>query len=376
MPATDALPQAAPSNGASPPKSAPTGAPEAPTLPAPPGESPAGMVWIPGGEFTMGTDSPNAYPQERPAHRVRVDGFWIDATEVTNEQFKAFVEATGFVTMAEKAPDWEQLKQQVPPETPKPPDELLVAGSVVFRAPSRVTNLDDVSQWWSWVPGANWRHPEGPGSDLEGRWNHPVVHIAWPDAVAYAQWAGKRLPTEAEWEFAGRGGLDGKEFGWGDEAHPDGKHMANIWQGRFPIDNAKADGFSATAPVKSFPANAFGAYDMMGNVWEWCADWYDAAAYPEAASKGVCHNPRGPAASSDASRPHAQQRVIRGGSFLCADNYCRNYRPSARRGEDWDTGMSHLGFRCVKDAARATASPDPRAPDARVAPRPTKQSGG
>lgn len=338
----------------------------------------SGMAWIPGGEFTMGTDDPNSYPQERPAHRVRIDGFWMDVTEVTNEQFKAFVDATGHVTIAEKAPDWEQLKQQLPPGTPKPSDEMLVPGAVVFKAPSSVSNLDDVSQWWAWTPGASWRHPEGPASTLDGRWNHPVVHIAWPDAVAYAEWAKKRLPSEAEWEFAARGGLDHKEFAWGDESRPGGRFMANIWQGRFPVRNLVEDGFGGTAPVGSFPSNGFGLKDMTGNVWEWCADWYDAGAYAGSEAKGVCHNPRGPTASSDPSRPFSKQRVIRGGSFLCADNYCRNYRPSARRGEDWDTGMSHLGFRCVKDASApavaAAGSPAPLGPDGSPNPTATPNS--
>ncbi|MBX3354569.1 MAG: formylglycine-generating enzyme family protein [Phycisphaeraceae bacterium] len=319
------------------------------------------MVWIPGREFTMGSDDPKAYPQERPAHRVRVDGFWMDVTEVTNRQFKEFVDATGYVTMAETVPDWEQLKQQLPPGTPKPPAEMLVAGSVVFRPPAAVRNLDDVSQWWAWVPGANWRHPEGPGSDLEGRWDHPVVHVAWPDAEAYARWAGKRLPTEAEWEFAARGGLEGKEFAWGDEAVPGGTHMANIWQGRFPTQNSKADGFDGTAPVRSFPPNGYGLYEMTGNVWEWCADWYDFAAHGASAAQGVCHDPRGPQQPSDPTRPFTKQRVIKGGSFLCADNYCRNYRPSARRGEDWDTGTSHIGFRCVRSGP-AVAPPEEAPP--------------
>lgn len=347
------------------PRSAPgAGPPASPTaVPAAPQAAPAGMVWIAGGEFTMGTNDPNSYPQERPAHRVRIDGFWIDATEVTNRQFKEFVDATGFITMAEKAPDWEQLKLQLPPGTPKPADELLVPGSVVFKAPVRVANMDDVSQWWAWTPGANWRHPEGPGSDLEGRWEHPVVHVAWPDAVAYAEWANKRLPTEAEWEFAARGGLEGKEFGWGDEARPQGRLMANIWQGRFPIENSKEDGFGGTSPIRSFPPNGFGLYDTVGNVWEWCGDWYDAGAYGAAAARGPRHNPRGPEAPNDPSRPFTRQRVIRGGSYLCADNYCRNYRPSARRGEDWDTGTSHIGFRCVKDATAPSDAPAaPRAP--------------
>lgn len=311
---------------------------------------PAGMVWVPGGEFFMGTDEKESYPAERPAHPVKVDGFWMDATEVTNEQFQKFVEATGYVTVAERPVDWEQLKKQLPPGTPKPPDEKLKPGALVFTPPNRPPAADDPSQWWTWTPGACWRHPEGPGSNLEGRAAHPVVQVAWEDAVAYAKWAGKRLPTEAEWEFAARGGLEKKRYAWGDEFKPAGKYMANIWQGRFPDQNKNEDGFARTAPVKSFPANGYGLFEMTGNVWEWCSDWYDATLYKAVAIKGACHNPTGPERSHNPREPHAAQRVTKGGSFLCAENYCLNYRPSARRGTDWDTGMSHLGFRCVKPA--------------------------
>ena len=305
------------------------------------------MVHIPGGEFVMGTDDAQSYEPERPAHRVKVDPFMMDVTEVTNEQFKVFVDATHFVTQAERVPDWEQLKLQLPAGTPKPSQEKLVAGSLVFTPSKEQVSGDDASEWWDWVPGANWRHPEGPESNLDGRWNHPVVQISWDDAAAYATWAGKRLPTEAEWEFAARGGLEQKRYAWGDDFMPDGKRMANIWQGHFPDRNTNEDGFARTAPVKSFPANGYGLYDMIGNAWEWCADWFDARAYQQAAS-GVCENPAGPARSFNPDNPETSQRVIRGGSFMCAENYCRNYRPSARRGTDWDTGLSNLGFRCVK----------------------------
>ena len=312
------------------------------------GTAPEGMAWVPGGEFTMGTDDPESYEAERPAHRVKVDGFWIDKTEVTNEQFRRFVGATGYVTLAERPPDWEQIRKQVPPGTPKPPPDKLVAGSVVFTPPDTPPEEDDPSLWWSWVPGASWQHPEGPGSDLRGREKHPVVHVAWEDAAAYAKWAGKRLPTEAEWEYAARGGLEQKRYAWGDEAAPDGRHLANIWQGRFPDLNTADDGFKGTAPVRSFPPNGYGLYEMTGNVWEWCADWYDATLYATLASEGTVSNPVGPMATHNPVAPHSAQRVTKGGSFLCADSYCLNYRPSARRGTDWDTGLSHLGFRCAK----------------------------
>ncbi|HKE00021.1 MAG TPA: formylglycine-generating enzyme family protein [Planctomycetota bacterium] len=317
----------------------------------PSGEAPLGMAWIPGGEFSMGSDAPDAWPAEGPVHRVRVDGFWMDEAEVTNAQFSKFVEATGYVTVAEKPVEWEELKKQVAPGTPKPPDEMLKAGSMVFTPPDHAVRLDDFSQWWTWTKGASWRHPEGPESGLEGRGNHPVVHVCWHDAVAYAKWAGKRLPTEAEWEFAARGGLDGAHFIWGDSPVSDAKPQANVWQGKFPFDNTKADGFVRTAPVKSFAPNGYGLYDMAGNVWEWCSDWYriDAYAKQVAESGGkTLVNPPGPSDSFDPREPYSPKRVHRGGSFLCHASYCSSYRPSARLGNSPDTGMSHIGFRCVK----------------------------
>jgi formylglycine-generating enzyme required for sulfatase activity len=313
--------------------------------------SPSGMVWIPGGEFTMGTDAELGWADEKPAHRVRVDGFWMDATEVTNAQFRRFVEATGYVTTAEKPPTLEETMRQSPPGTPPPSKEKLVPGSVVFRPTDGPVDTRDFSQWWQWTPGANWRRPEGPDSNIEGKDNHPVVHVSWDDAVAYAKWAGKRLPTEAEWEFAARGGLDNKPYTWGDESF-DPKHpQANIWQGKFPYQNTADDGFERTAPVKSFAPNGYGLYDMAGNVWEWCADWYQRDLYRRRGD-GVTVNPKGPPRSSDPTRPFTPQRVQKGGSFLCHHSYCLRYRPSARHGCPPDTGMSHVGFRCAKSKER------------------------
>jgi formylglycine-generating enzyme required for sulfatase activity len=312
------------------------------------------MVWIPGGEFMMGTDSEMSFPNERPAHRVRMDGFWMDDHEVTNAEFQQFVAATGYVTTAERKPEWEELQKQLPPDTPKPDDSLLVPGALVFTPTSGPVSLRDVSAWWRWVPGTSWRHPEGPGSSIAGREHHPVVQVSWYDATAYAQWAGKRLPTEAEWEFAARGGLAGKRFVWGDEPPTDTNVFANIWQGDFPYRNIKQDGFERTAPVKSFAPNGYGLYDMAGNVWEWTSDWYRADMHQQEADTGLCENPTGPQASFDPIEPYAPKRVTKGGSFLCHMTYCESYRPSARRGTAPDTGMSHLGFRCVTSAGQPT----------------------
>jgi formylglycine-generating enzyme required for sulfatase activity len=281
---------------------------------------------------------------------VRVDGFFMDATEVTNRQFAAFVEATGYETVAERPVDWEELKHQLPPSTPKPDDKMLLPGSLVFEPPVGPVDTRHFEQWWRWTTGADWRHPDGPGSNIDGKAEHPVVHVAWEDAVAYAKWTGKRLPTEAEWEFAARGGLDRKRNVWGD-APVDAKR-ANTWQGRFPQENTAEDGFARTSPVKSFPPNAYGLYDMAGNVWEWCSDLYRPDAYAlqisEAGESAVIDNPRGPTKSLDPRNPHApESHVQRGGSFLCHDSYCASYRPSARMAAPPDTGMQHLGFRCV-----------------------------
>ena len=311
-----------------------------------------GMVWLRGGEFTMGSTDPLARPDETPVHRVRVTAFWIDRTEVTNAQFAEFVAATSYVTVAERPVDWNELKKQLPPGTEKPGDDQLQPGSLVFTPPDHPVGLARHDLWWKWTLGASWRHPEGPGTTIEGRERHPVVQIAWDDAVAYAQWAGKRLPTEAEWEYAARGGLDGKTFVWGDE--PIDERRCNVWQGDFPHRNTADDGFVRAAPVGSFPPNAFGLHDMSGNVWEWCTDLYRPDTYArqlDAAGGAPIVDPAGPDESLDPRNPHSPfSRVHRGGSFLCHVSYCASYRPSARMAAPPDTALSHLGFRCVADA--------------------------
>lgn len=340
---------------------------------------PVGMVWVPGGEFTMGSDAEWSLPNERPAHRVRVDGFWMDEQAVTNAQFRAFVAATGYVTTAERKPDWEQLKKQVPPGTPRPDDSVLVAGSLVFSPPDGPVPLNNMAGWWQWVPGADWKHPDGPGSTIDGKDNLPVVQVSWDDAAAYARWAGKRLPTEAEWEFAARGGLDDARFCWGNApmpADPDGapRHMANTFQGDFPHRNTAEDGFKGVAPVKSFPPNGYGLYDMAGNVWSWCADQYRADMHVDAASAGLCENPQGPDTTFDPTDPFVPlKRVIKGGSYLCHVSYCESYRPSARRGTPPDTGSSHVGFRCVMTVEMRDAAAQA---DSLVAPSEEKQGKG
>ncbi len=300
----------------------------------------------------MGSETEDARQDEQPAHRVRVPGFWMDQTEVTNAQFAKFVEATGYVTTAEKKPDLEEIMKQVPEGTPPPKPEDLVAGSMVFQPTAGPVPLGEFWRWWQWTPGADWRHPEGPKSSLEGREKHPVIHVSWDDAVAYARWAGKRLPTEAEWEFAARGGMKEKHFVWGDEPVSDEKPQANIWQGEFPYKNLASDGFERTAPVKSFPPNGFGLYDMAGNVWEWCSDWFDVEIYRRRAGQGVIDNPQGPKRSYNPTQPEMPEHTQRGGSFLCNASYCSSYRPSARMGCSPDTGMSHVGFRCVMDSGK------------------------
>jgi formylglycine-generating enzyme required for sulfatase activity len=302
------------------------------------------MVWIPGGTFWMGSEHGDM-ADARPRHLVQVDPYWIDATEVTNEEFARFVKATGYVTIAERKPDAKDF--------PGAPPENLVPGAMVFNPPRQPVALDDHYAWWSYVKGASWRHPEGPQSHLRGREKHPVVEVAWADAAAYAKWAGKRLPTEAEWEFASRGGKDRESYAWGNEMKPGGKHMANIWQGRFPDQNTGEDGYLATAPVASYPAEGYGLYDMGGNVWEWCADWYRADYYATLAAQGpLTVNPQGPMDSHDPAEPGVPKRVNKGGSFLCSDQYCSRYVLGSRGRSDPETGSANVGFRCVKPAPR------------------------
>jgi formylglycine-generating enzyme len=302
----------------------------------------AEMVHVPGGTFRMGSD--RHYPEEAPAHSVAVDGFRMDATPVTNRQFRAFVEATGHVTFAEIPPD--------PKDYPSALPHMLRAGSLMFRPPPHAVDLRDWSQWWTFEFGATWRRPYGAGSSIKGLDDHPVVHVAYSDAEAYAAWVGKSLPTEAEWEFAAKGGLEDAEYAWGDELAPGGRHMANTWQGAFPVENTREDGWARTSPVGSYPANAYGLYDMIGNVWEWTSDFWSTRHQGDA-PKACCvpQNPRGgpEAASLDPRQPEIRipRKVLKGGSHLCAPNYCRRYRPAARHAEPVDTSTSHVGFRCV-----------------------------
>jgi sulfatase modifying factor 1 len=302
----------------------------------------SGMVFVPGGTFQMGSDK--HYLDERPVHRVSVDGFWIDRTPVTNRAFLGFVKATGYVTFAEIAPD--------PKDYPGALPHMLKAGSLVFAPPNHPVDLSNYANWWAFKFGANWRRPLGKGSSIRGFDDHPVVHIAYRDAEAYAEWAGAALPTEAEWEFAARGGLAGAEFAWGDEFTPGGRHMANTWQGGFPQQNLAEDGFERTSPIETFPPNGYGLYDMIGNVWEWTSDWY-SSQHTADAPKACCipENPRGglKAASYDSRQPNIKiaRKVVKGGSHLCAPNYCRRYRPAARHAQPIDTSMSHVGFRCI-----------------------------
>ena len=308
------------------------------------------MVWIPGGTFRMGSN--HAYAEEAPEHLVAVSGFWMERHLVTNAEFARFVAATGFVTFAEKPPRAEDYPGALP--------EMLHPGSLVFVKPRAPVSLRDHHRWWSYTFGADWRHPAGPGSSIQGLEDHPVVHVTHGDAAAYAAWAGKALPTEAEWEFAARGGLEGATYAWGDDLMPRGQPMANYWQGTFPYENTLADGWEGTSPVGVFPPNAYGLYDMIGNVWEWTDDWY-RAGHQVSGSSSCCHptNPRGPAMdeSLDARTPEIAipRKVLKGGSFLCAANYCRRYRPAARHPEPIDSSTSNIGFRCI---VRGATSPD------------------
>ncbi|MFK7743162.1 MAG: formylglycine-generating enzyme family protein [Planctomycetota bacterium] len=304
---------------------------------------PAGMVWIAPGEAVLG--SQNGDP-DAPLHRVQLDGFWIDETEVTNAQFAAFVHATGYVTDAERKPS--------AADVPGVPEEMRVAGSLVFTPPPNAVDLNEFWRWWSFVPGASWRAPKGPGSSVDGLDEHPAVHVSWRDAVRYAQWADKRLPTEAEWEFAARGGRDQERYVWGEESQQAGLHMANIWQGTFPRQNTLLDGYATTAPVRSFAANEFGLFGASGNVWEWCQDYYHPQGYGDVSK--LQRNPKGPESSFDPQEPGAQKRVMRGGSYLCSDVYCLGYLPGTRMKSTPDTSLCHTGFRCVSDAPAPAAS--------------------
>lgn len=315
-----------------------------------PRKAPKGMVWIPGGEFMQGA-VPNdrmAMGHEKPAHKVYVDGFFMDIHEVTNNEFAKFVDETGYITVAEREIDWEEMKKQLPAGTEKPHDSILQPGSLIFKkTKSSVPNLYDYSQWWEWKIGADWRHPNGPDTNIEGKDDHPVVHIAFEDALAYCEWAGRRLPTEAEWEFAARAGKSDSKFFWGDDISQLSSH-ANSWEGEFPVENTLEDGFERRAPVMSYPHNDFGLYDMAGNVWEWTSDWYNTDYYRELAPRNeTTQNPTGATRAFNPNNPYAEERVIKGGSFLCSASYCASYRISARMATSPDSGQEHLGFRTV-----------------------------
>ncbi len=311
--------------------------------------APKEMVYIPGCEFTMGSSSDEARADSRPAHKVKVNSFFMDITPVTNRQFQEFVIATGYVTTAEKAPTMEEIMSQVPPGTPQPPAESLVAASLVFTPTDGPVSYANCHAWWSWKEGANWKHPLGPNSSIEGKEEHPVVHISWYDAQNYAQWAKKRLPTEAEWEYAARANRDNALYTWGNEEFSEKNPQCNIWHGNFPHKSTKANGYYGTTPVKAHPANPYGLYDMAGNVWQWCGDFYTDSYYEQEAKKGLSVNPKGPTASYDPREPYTPKRVIRGGSFLCHASYCKGYEITARMKTAPDTGLNHLGFRCVQD---------------------------
>lgn len=307
------------------------------------------MVLIKGGIFDMGEDNAQAGPDEYPKHRVEVSSFYIDPKPVTNAQFRRFVKETGYLTTAEIQPDWEEMKKSLPAGTPKPADSLLVPGGLVFHKTVGEVNLNDVSQWWTWTPGADWKHPLGPGSNIDGKDEYPVVQVSWFDAVAYAKWAGKRLPTEAEWEYAARGGLENNIYPWGNEHVNAGKPKANTWEGKFPYINNEKDGYEGLAPVGKYAANGYGLYDMAGNVWEWCSDWYKTDYYHSFENQ-LAVNPQGPDESYDPMNPYVAQKSARGGSFLCNDSYCSGYRVARRMKSSPDTGLNHTGFRCVVSA--------------------------
>jgi len=308
---------------------------------------PAGMVEIPAGTLSMGGDNEQADQNEYPKHNVEIEAFWMDETEVTNAQFAAFVAKTGYQTVAEKPILWEEMKAQLPPGTPKPHDSILAPGALVFVGSKEPIPLNNPALWWKWTKGANWKNPKGQASAELTKPNHPVVHISWDDANAYCRWAGKRLPTEAEWEWAARGGAKDKIYPWGNESVNSGSIKGNFYQGLFPVKNEMLDGYEKTAPVKSYQPNGYGLYDMAGNVWEWCCDWYDVTFYKDkqACIKGT----KGPDVANNPMMPYQKERVIRGGSFLCNDSYCSGYRNSRRMGSTPDTALEHTGCRCVKD---------------------------
>jgi len=310
-----------------------------------------GMVWISGGIYDMGASDGDrmALPHEKPKHTVKVDGFYMDETEVTNAQFSKFIEETNYITTAERPVDWDLIKQQIPPGTPKPHDSLLLPGSLLFKKTKEsVPNLYDFSQWWRWTTGANWKQPEGKGSSINEKDNHPVVHLSFEDAMAYCNWAGRRLPTEAEWEFAARGGKRDKIYFWGDLTDKLSSYV-NSWEGEFPVDNTQADGFEKSAPVKTYPPNGYGLYEISGNVWEWTSDWYSSQYYQYCKENSITNNPKGPKEAFNPSNPYVDERVIRGGSFLCNASYCASYRVSSRMATDPNTSLEHLGFRTVID---------------------------
>ncbi len=313
-------------------------------------KTPDGMVWISGGEFIQGAVPQDnmAMAHEKPAHKVAVDGFFMDITEVTNDEFKKFIDETGYITQAERKIDWEEMKKQVPEGTPKPHDSIMQPGSLTFKkTQNSVSNLYDFSQWWRWTIGANWKQPNGPGSSIKGKGNHPVVHISYEDALAYCQWAGRRLPTEAEWEKAARGNKESNTYFWGEDPSVLSQ-MANTWEGEFPVMNTQKDGFENRAPVKTYPPNEFGLYDMAGNVWEWTSDWYNTNYYNEVSSnKELIYNPSGAERPYNQRDPYAKEKIMKGGSFLCNASYCASYRISSRMATSMDSSLEHLGLRTL-----------------------------